>query len=339
MHFNNLTALRISLAILVTFSHSYPLTSNVEPIGSLTANSINGGSIAVWAFFFLSGYLIPMSYDKNPNLVTFTINRFVRIWPGLIASLLITLLIAWTTTTEVPFSNFWASAKAYFFHNSKLILGIAYNVTGAFPNAPHSSVNGSLWTLPWELRMYILVAILGCTGILLKRELANAAVILISLALILPVQSSPIAKYFDNQTVPWMLSAFLIGIAAYTNRTAISVKKCSAILIALSVALFLIGLDKTAWLFLICGITYFVGFTDTVKLPHIKTDTSYGIYIYSFPIQQLLISSFEITNPAKLFLYTLPIVFALALASWQLVEKPSLIIKNKALLRLKNLNC
>ncbi len=64
---NNLDFLRLFFAILVVFSHSFPLGEGHErnePLHVLTRGQATFGGLAVEAFFVISGYLITQSWGK-----------------------------------------------------------------------------------------------------------------------------------------------------------------------------------------------------------------------------------------------------------------------------------
>ena len=53
-------------------------------------------------------------------------------------------------------------------------------------------------------------------------------------------------------------------------------------------------------------------------------DYSYGIYIYAFPMQQLLVSTVPGITPVQMIVASGAGTIALAVMSWHLVEKPAL---------------
>jgi peptidoglycan/LPS O-acetylase OafA/YrhL len=82
----------------------------------------------------------------------------------------------------------------------------------------------------------------------------------------------------------------------------------------------------------ICGtyLLFYVAYNPHIKLHGFgkKADLSYGIYLYSWPVQQILVQHFERwLTPGLLFVATMPLAMAAALASWVCVEKPFLRLK------------
>jgi peptidoglycan/LPS O-acetylase OafA/YrhL len=61
-------------------------------------------------------------------------------------------------------------------------------------------------------------------------------------------------------------------------------------------------------------------------------DFSYGLYIYAFPIQQLIALMLPTVMPLTNFIYTIPLALALAVPSWYFVEKPLLALKNRKII-------
>ena len=58
-----------------------------------------------------------------------------------------------------------------------------------------------------------------------------------------------------------------------------------------------------------------------------KADISYGLYLYAWPVQILLLWYFRSISPWLMFIVTVPIAMGLAYLSWYLVEKPALALK------------
>src|SRR5262249_44296152 len=93
---NNFDSLRLIFAVLVIYSHSYPLSrgSNAtEPLSILTHRQTTFGGISVWAFFAISGFLITQSWQRSPNLIKFLKRRVSRIYPAFIVTAILTALI------------------------------------------------------------------------------------------------------------------------------------------------------------------------------------------------------------------------------------------------------
>ena len=61
-------------------------------------------------------------------------------------------------------------------------------------------------------------------------------------------------------------------------------------------------------------------------------DYSYGLYIFSFPIQQILVAKLGApvaSSPGVLLATALPLALALAALSWHAVEQPALRVKSR----------
>ena len=58
-------------------------------------------------------------------------------------------------------------------------------------------------------------------------------------------------------------------------------------------------------------------------------DFSYGVYIWAFPVQQVVAQHFSHLGTYFNVFMSLPFVMMLAIASWHLIEKPALAWRNK----------
>jgi peptidoglycan/LPS O-acetylase OafA/YrhL len=81
--------------------------------------------------------------------------------------------------------------------------------------------------------------------------------------------------------------------------------------------------------FLTCG-TYAIlyaalKYSGELRIVGRRVDLSYGVYLYGWPIQQLLVYFTDNgTPPLELFIVSLGLTLPVALLSWTFVERPSL---------------
>ena len=55
-----------------------------------------------------------------------------------------------------------------------------------------------------------------------------------------------------------------------------------------------------------------------------RAATPYGLYVYSFPVQQTLMQRWPaLLEPAGLFALSMPLVLAVAAVSWHALERPA----------------
>ena len=73
--------LRIVCALIVIYTHAYPLGGfGFDPITRALHDNL--GALAVATFFFLSGFLVTRSYERMGAPVRFLWHRALRILPG-----------------------------------------------------------------------------------------------------------------------------------------------------------------------------------------------------------------------------------------------------------------
>lgn len=140
---NGFDGLRLAAAALVIIGHAYAITGNVAP--GLLANGIQ--TIAVKAFFVISGFLITGSWVADPNVARYMIRRCLRIFPGLALLCLLTMCIAGPAFTSLGVEPYLRSAGTKFYAWN-LVLYPVYSLPGVFEHNTYGpAVNGSLWSL------------------------------------------------------------------------------------------------------------------------------------------------------------------------------------------------
>lgn len=336
---NGFDPLRLVLAFLVLISHSYLLFGrSQEPLEVFSKGQTNMGDIGVLGFFCLSGYLISASFERSPNLLKFLRNRFLRLFPGYLVCLLITAfviapLIFYVNNKSLAGFGFTGSDSSFSFVYKNIYLSIRqWSIGGLLAHANYKeSLNGSLWSLFPEFMSYLLTLVLGIFG-LLKNNRFVFAVVFIFVYVVYIVN-----LYTTNQFGPTFLilsgarrlyTAYLCGMALFVFRDKVQVDAKGVVFILLiSVVLikfggFLIVAPLFIGLLCIKGFALFdMGF---------KYDVSYGLYIYAFPVQQLISAAYAPDTPLILYIITCAVVTGvLAFLSYVAVERPFLNLKAK----------
>src|SRR5262245_26850553 len=168
---NNFQLLRLLAAAFVVLFHSFALTGRwtQEPLWRI-ASELNFGALGVKIFFVISGFLVTQSWLARHSVVPFVAARALRIYPALVAATIVTIVLS-----GVSSSLSWAaflSDPITIDYAWRVALGwdMVYRLPGAFPTNPFPhDVNGSLWTLPIELRLYLGLLIAGVVGLLARR--------------------------------------------------------------------------------------------------------------------------------------------------------------------------
>lgn len=334
-------ALRIALAVLVVFWHSFIITPNqIPPNYRPWVWLPHFGALAM--FFALSGFLISGSALRL-TLPNFLLNRSLRILPALAVEIVLSAMVLGAIFTTLPLSAYFTSPDTYRYFTNIIAL-INFDLPGVFQNNPNKLVNGSLWTVPAEFLCYGLMSVFVISGSLQKPArimIIGLVVSLIGLALIdlgysahTPGLLGRIFGRFQIGPTTRVTTAFIAGVALYQLRYRIRYSKalawsCLAILGAVAAippealsapAIGLITALPFAYL------AVFIGASDvpTPKILH-SGDYSYGIYLYGFPVQQAVYSlTPSITSPWLQFLLALPPIVLFAVFSWHCIEKPIL---------------
>ena len=112
-------------------------------------------------FFSISGFLITASYTKSSKS-RFLAARFLRLYPAILIYSLFAILVIGPLNIEVPLSKYFSANPWENLWNTTL-WSWKYNLPYAFSNnIIQGSTNGSTWTLPLELRCYLVTFAIGC---------------------------------------------------------------------------------------------------------------------------------------------------------------------------------
>lgn len=345
--------LRVALAFSIVCAHSYQLNTGLENVQSghpawfLVV-------IQVPMFFALSGFLVTGSALRL-KLRDFILNRAMRIVPALAVDIFVAALVLGPIFTVLPLSEYFTSRefKMYFFN----IVGFPnFVLPSVFKDNPFpATVNGSLWTVPFEIGCYVIMSFFIYFGVLRSRRklLVCAALTLVLVLALGKIMYQP--WYLAAMHDPTMLSLitmnyllpsgtklylyFVAGILAYIYRDRIPFSHtlaagCGAAMVLITVigaAHFRSRLDEFLFVPLVTYLTVYIGMLEIPPMPLYKHgDYSYGIYLYGFPLQQAIIH----LNGGRMNLLlhmalSLVLATCIAVVSWHVVEKPTLRLRKK----------
>lgn len=332
-HRNSLNTLRLIFAAGVIVGHSWPIGGLGHPPHY---GNFDPGAFSVAAFFVASGFLITASRERT-GFFRYMWSRALRIYPAFWACLLLTSFLF--APLAALANNGWnlASATSYSITNATLQIrqwGIGDTLASApIPNA----WNGSLWTLYWEFGCYVIIGVFYCVRIF-RGPYWTVGLFLGFTALAIHHRLNEIGEIAFPSYPKYLIPFFLAGavINRFRNRL-----PANPILFGLCLAI-IIGSMIIRWDFIIAPLplaycVIWLGcFTPRIaeRIGDGSVDISYGMYIYAYPIQQLLV----IVNANKLgisFMICASVLTTVipAALSWFFVEKPCMRFK-KATFRL-----
>jgi peptidoglycan/LPS O-acetylase OafA/YrhL len=327
---NNFALIRVIAAIAVCYGHSFALSpgSGQQDLFILNLSDANfyTGSLAVCVFLFISGALVSASLLRLQSPLDFLIHRVARIYPALIVSILITaacVFALYPSVARLRDLGTWGVLNATGFTNS-------WQVPGVFEkDTTYTAINGSLWTIPLEVRCYLILLLAGIVFEKITRQkLLFVHIVCLFLSFASPtdlplVGSNPAT--LGNAGYHEYLIFFSLGGIAY------SMKAGNLSMPVLATCAF------GTWIFwsfvahnefwIAVSISFFVLLASKSLLLQkirIKSDLSYGLYLYAWPMAQFVNQFFPTALPLEAFLITLLATVPLAWFSWVFVEKPSI---------------
>jgi peptidoglycan/LPS O-acetylase OafA/YrhL len=327
-HDNNLNLIRFGAALAVLVSHAWPISQGIgvtEPLFDSVGHSL--GSIAVYIFFAISGFLITASFERSRTPSEFLLARATRIYPGLIVSVLFVAFVLGPIATALPVATFLTSTDTWRFLVANILLvSPQYTLPGVFEETPYPAIVGSIWTLIHEIVCYLMVLAAGMMGLLRTKARMVLFLGLYGLtwvaALAFPDLFPTRLLRFQGLSLP-----FVFGMAGWIWRDRIPLTLWGAI--ALGGLWFVLRATPVAY-------PAFIGFVaySTACLAYIPGgslraynrlgDYSYGVYIYAFPLQGMVAWLFGSTSVALHIALAVPPVLLVSVLSWHLIEKPAL---------------
>jgi peptidoglycan/LPS O-acetylase OafA/YrhL len=333
--FDTFDLLRILAACLVVFHHAFVLDGEDPPgSGVLDRMGMTYGRLGVAVFFCISGFLVARSWAHDPSAGRFAVKRVCRIWPGLVVMLVLVTFVLGPAVSRSDVGPYLHNGETigYFFHNLSMS-PVTHFLPGVFLHNPDAGdVNGSLWTLPYEVLLYATLVAWGVSGGFRNRKAVLAFFGLLLVVYQLGVGGSTLHLFsvqfngLDGLDLVRLAAFFYGGTLLFMFSDRVKLEQTFAwVALALLVAAAAIAVPILAVLALPYLIVYLGTRASRVgRTLHRFGDPSYGIYIYAFPVQQTLILTAAATrNPWLIFAASIALVVPLGYLSWHLVEKPA----------------
>lgn len=325
---NNFNLIRMIAASAVLVSHAYPISlgpETQEPLKALTGHTL--GALSVFAFFVISGFLITASFERSRTLKRFMMARILRLYPGLIVSLVLVMAIMGPLVTTLSPQAYFTDPDSYsFLIRNLLLIRPQYTLPGVFQENPYSTVEGSIWTLFYEVACYGGVLIVGVLGLLRRRSLmAGAFAVYVALWLATHIMQPDLP--YQVATLIRMAMPFAVGMGFFLWRAHIPLSVWGVV--ATSALAWLSVSSPVYDICLMLALAYTLFWLSYIPKGMIRAynevgDYSYGIYIYAFPLQGLAVWLFGPMTPLQNMLIAFPITLLPAIISWHWIEKPAL---------------
>lgn len=352
LKFHNFDTLRLVAAAAVIFSHGFLIaegSEDNEPFQAATGEIL--GMYGVYTFFILSGFLITRSWLRQPDPASYFTGRFLRVYPAYVASVLIGVLVIAPFWYHGSLPAYFASAEL----REAIARGLtfdynAYYAPGAYFYEGQDNlgwvVNGVFWSLQSEVLLYVLLAILGAFGLL--RWYVALALALLTLVWHLKFWYLKVSFGYETVYDLWGFTfgapGFFAGSFLYfwfarhepSARLALILGALALVVPVLDLDAYLPAQAHSHQLFPLLA-AYPILWLGHAGAPNLGNwtrwgDLSYGLYLFGWPIQQVLRALLGPGwNGWAFFPLSLAAGLAGAYLSWRFIEAPALRYKRRLL--------
>lgn len=348
----NFDVLRLCAASAVLVSHAVLVaTGGTWWVAHATGPFVQVGNDAVAVFFVISGILVTQSWRSDPGLRRYLARRALRLLPALLVTVVVTSLFVGTIVSQLTPASYLRTAGTWaYLLNGTLVLQ-PYQLPGVFTHLPDAgTVNGSLWTLRYEFLCYLIVPLVVALVTVTRRRAVLLAITAATTVVATATLTSHTGAFLDG--IPWnfaglpgavgwdavplfmLLSYFLGGMCI---QVWLPKARLDGRIAALAVPAFIVFSQHPRLFPLsVAALAYAVGYFGLTARPVAQRlvalgDASYGIYVWGFVVEQLVVSAFGSRISALgVFAIAMPITWAIGILSWRLIEKPALRFKPRA---------
>lgn len=330
-HNNNFDFLRLLFASFVIFTHAFALLGHLKSDPFYTLSHRVLSEVGVCGFFSISGYLIHQSLERSSSWLSFIRKRAIRIFPGLAVAVLFSALVLGLAVTTLPRATYLGQKNTWLYIADNLLL-IPRHLTlpGVFEHNFEPAVNGSLWTLRYEVFFYVLLSLLFRASAAVKKVVLPLLFLLLLTGYILihyrwislPDNWFKFLLYIGNLGSYFMGGALLSLYSGWVQQNKKTLLLLSGIVFVSSLCIWQRQLEIPGLIaFPVMVITSGLHYTPALQFSRYTGDISYGTYIYAYPLQQALIVWLQPQGAWVLMLASFPLAWVAGLLSWHFVEK------------------
>ena len=328
---NNLDIIRLVAVIMVLFSHAFILSGSKEPVALFYIGSY--GTLGLNIFFVISGLLITQSYLRTRNPARFIWSRALRILPALFCVVSLSAFILGPLVTTLPLNAYFTNCRTYAYLLTLTLFIGPNRLPGVFTNnSSGPAINGSLWMLKYMIGFYGFVLFLGITKILDRKRIILMIFLLCLVLHDLNVGESLYLIMFGVDDTIRLFLYFGLGMVAYHYRDLIPINTSyfAFCVLTLVIASIKNGLNESLFVFILTYMVLYLGFHKRIYISWFSKigDFSYGVFIYSFPVQQTVVHLYGgKMDPWVNISISLVVSLLLGALSWHLCEKRFLKLK------------
>jgi peptidoglycan/LPS O-acetylase OafA/YrhL len=286
-------------------------------------------------FFALSGFLVASSLVRTRTLGAFLGLRAIRIFPALAVEVVLSAVVIGAVFTTLPLTKYYTDPLfiRYFLN---IVGDIQYHLPGVFGANPlPHQVNDQLWTVPFELLCYVMLAALTLLGIRKWRRIGPIGAVCWTAAYLAyrfhhfaggaPIVIGPLTGYLQVACFLWGVSIYL-----YRDELPYRANLCWAALIVSVVLVWFVPFGDFLAPLPVAYLTMYLGLQDPKRWAIIRgADYSYGVFLYGYVIQQMVAALGPWMHHWALnTALSLVIAGAFAALSWHLVEKRAMNLRH-----------
>ncbi len=324
--------MRMLAAMMVLASHAFAIaTGDVTQEPLRLWLGVTPGTIAVDIFFIISGLLVTQSVVRHASAYTFARARFLRVWPGLIVAISLTVFALGPMFTRLSLTDYatdWRTWR-YLADNLFVVHRTSWALPGVFADNPlPDTINGSLWTLRYEVRAYGYLLLAWWVAHKFGRDKCLEWLIL-AIAFVCMTSHLLALRTGSVESSNWRLYAmFATGGALYMFRSRVPLATPWGLLGLLALGASLASSTAFGYVYSLAlpYVVVWLAYAPAGLLGNYSRmgDYSYGTYIYAFPVQQAVAALWPAVGVASMFGTSLAITLVFAFLSWHLIEKPAM---------------
>ena len=323
--------MRITLAAAIICLHGANVTLGFDRAMEIVGHFRMVNAMLLALFFALSGFLVTASLLRCKSLISFIGLRVLRIVPALVVETMLAAIIIGPIFTAIPLGQYFADSKFHVYFLN-IVGDVHFELPGVFLHNPAPNVvNAQLWTVPYELWCYAALALLAATTICFNRVLYLGFLVLAQVGLVCYDVYHGDALFIHLH--PHLLVfCFLLGVGFYLWRDKIPFNRATCLFaLVLCTAGMAGGRGDALFVVPVVYVACYLGVTNPRRSWIVSSgDYSYGMYLYGFVVQQCVAA----LSPSIQYWYlnvliSLPVAFGVAVASWHLVEKHALRLRDQ----------